>query len=96
MIDARIIEGRRRVVAILDELRSVGLLRYRLTPPEIDGPEPHLDVWTERENLNKCAYGMGVSREAAYMWDLVCDGSLQVALSLQAIINVLDARSKAS
>ncbi len=97
MIDAKILEGRRRVVAILDELRSVGLLRYKLTPPEIDGPEPHLDVWADREALNLCAYGMGVSHEAAYVWDLLCAGTFRVAPpSLQALFNVIDTRNKAS
>jgi len=96
MIDPKVLEGRGRVVAILDELRSVGLLRYSLTPPEIDGPEPHLEVWAERDALNRCAFGLGVSHEAAWLWDLLCAGTFQVAPSLQALLNVLDARGKAS
>lgn len=93
MVDEKIIEGRRRVVAILDELRSVGLLRYRLTPPEINGPEPHLDILADREALDRSAWGVGVSREAARMWDLLRGGVFQIAPSLRAIQNVLDAGS---
>lgn len=89
--DERTTEGRRRVVALLDELRSAGFLRYKLTPPEIDGPEPHLDVWAERDDLNRSAWGMGASGEAARMWDLLRGGVFLIAPSLQAILNALDA-----
>ncbi len=90
----RTVEGRRRVVALLDELRSAGFLRYKLTPPDIVGPEPHLDVWAERDDLNRSAWGMGVSAEAARMWDLLRGAVFQIAPSLQAILNVLDAGAR--
>jgi hypothetical protein len=90
----RTIEGRRRVVALLDELRSAGFVRYKLTPPEIEGPEPHLDVLAERDDLNRSAWGMGVSAEAARMWDLLRGGVFQIAPSLQAILNVLEAGAR--
>jgi hypothetical protein len=93
MIDQTILESRRRVIAILDELRSVGLLRYKLTPPEINGPEPHLDLWADRDAVDRSAWGLGVSREAARMWDMLRAGDFQIAPSLQAIQNVLDAQS---
>ena len=93
-IDERILDGRRRVIAVLDELRSLGLLRYTLTPPVLDGPEPHLDVWAGRDEVDRSAWGLGVSREAAYMWDLMRGGTFNIAPSLQALLNVLDARGR--
>lgn len=82
------------MVTILDELRSVGLLRYTLTAPVLDGPEPHLDVWAGRDEVDRSAWGLGVSREAAYMWDLMRAGTFNIAPSLQAILNFLDARGR--
>lgn len=93
-IDEETLEGRKRVVAVLDELRSVGLLRYTLTPPVLDGPEPHLDVWAGKDEVDRSAWGLGVSREAAYMWDLMRGGTFNIARSLQAILNVLDAKGR--
>jgi hypothetical protein len=93
MIDADILEGRRRVLAILDELRFAGLLSFSLTPPEIDGPEPHLEVWTDKGMLNQSAWGLGgVSATAARIWDLLRAGTFKIAPSLQAIHNVIERR----
>ncbi len=93
MTGEQIIEGQRRVVAILDELRSAGLLRYKLTPPVLDGPEPHLEVWAERDDINRSAWGL-IGPEAARIWDLLRAGVFQVAMSTQAIFNVLEAGSR--
>ena len=91
MTDPKLLEGRRRVLAMLDDLRRVGLLRYSLAPPEIDGPEPHLEVWADRDALNRSAWGMAVSTEAARIWDALRAGTFRVSPSLTAIQNVLDA-----
>lgn len=90
-IDQTIIDGRRRVVAMLDELCLAGLLSFSLTPPEIEGPEPHLEVWADKETLDRSAWGEAVSNEAAGMWELLRNGRFRIAPSLQAIQNVLDA-----
>ena len=91
MTDPKILEGRRRVLAILDDQRSVGLLRYSITPPEIDGPEPHLEVRADRDALNRSAWGLAVGTEAARIWDALRAGTFRVSPSLTAIQNVLDA-----
>lgn len=91
MTDSKILEGRRRVLAILDELRFAGLLSFSLTPPQIDGPEPHLEVWADRDNLNRSAWGLGVSPEAARMWELLRAGTFSVAPSLATLLNILTA-----
>ena len=94
MTNTSTIEGRRRVLSILDELRGAGLLSFSLTPPNIEGPEPHLEVWADRGELDQSAWGMGVSPEAARIWDAFREGRFQVAPSLQTIQNVLDAWRK--
>lgn len=44
--DPETLRLRRQTVAALDELKAEGLLDYCLIPPALDGPEPHLEVWT--------------------------------------------------
>ena len=94
MTDPKILDDRRRVLAILDDLRRVGLLRYSITPPEIDGPEPHLEVWADRDALNRSAWGLVVSTEAARIWDALRAGTFRVSPSLTAIQNVLEAGAR--
>ena len=65
MAEQNVVESRRRVLAILDELRFAGLLSFSLAPPYIDGPEPQLEVWADREALKTTAFGTDVSLEAA-------------------------------
>lgn len=91
MTDPKILEGRRRVLVILDELRVAGLISYSLAPPEIDGPEPHLEVWADRGALNRSAWGLAVSTEAARIWDALRACTFTVSPSLTAIQEVLDA-----
>ena len=91
MAEENVVESRRRVLAILDELRFVGLLSFSLAPPHLDGPEPHLEVWAGREALNRSAWGLAVSPEAARIWDLLRAGAFRVSPSITALQNVLEA-----
>jgi len=91
MIESKILEGRCRMLAILDELRLAGLLSFSLAPADIDGPKPHLEVWADRDNLNRSAWGLGVSAEAARIWELLRAGTFSVAPSFTAVLNILAA-----
>jgi hypothetical protein len=77
------------VLATLDELRGVGLLSF--SPHVEQEKEPHLEVWADRNALNQSAWGMGVSPDAARIWDLLRSGTFSARPSLVAILNILDA-----
>jgi len=91
MAEQNVVESRRRVLAILDELRFAGLLSFSLEPPNIDGPEPHLEVWADREALNRSAWELAISAEAARIWDMLRAGTFRVSPSITALQNVLEA-----
>ena len=91
MAEDNVVESRRRALAVLDELRLAGLLSFSLAPPYIDGPEPHLEVWADREALNRSAWGLAISPEAARIWDLLRAGTFRVSPSITALFDVLEA-----
>lgn len=81
MIDPKLLEGRRRVLAILDELRAANLISYSLTPPDIETEkEPHLEVFA-RAMLGEPAPPT-VSLRAATIWDLLRRGKMHAAMVL--------------
>lgn len=62
------VEARRRAVALLKELREAGLLEYSLSSEVLDGPEPHVEVWSSREQLGREA-PVTVSPLARKLWE---------------------------
>ena len=81
MTDPKVIETRRRVVAVLEELRVAGLITYQLSTDDLAGPEPHLDVFAERDALGRQA-PRGLSEAARRVWDQMRDGRIQNAVAL--------------
>ena len=79
--DTKVIEARRRVVAILEELRVAGLITYQLSTDDLTGPEPHLDVYAERDALGWQA-PPDLSEAARRVWDQMRDGRIQNAVAL--------------
>jgi hypothetical protein len=73
--------ARRRVVAILEELRVAGLITYQLSTDDLTGPEPHMDVYAERDALGRQA-PPDLSEAALHVWDQMRDGQIQNAVGL--------------
>lgn len=80
-MDPKLIDARRRVVAILEELRLAGLITYQLSTDDLTGPEPHLDVYAERDALGQQA-PVDLSAGARRVWDQMRDGRIQNAAAL--------------
>ncbi|MBZ5619905.1 MAG: hypothetical protein LAQ69_14460 [Acidobacteriia bacterium] len=80
-MDPKLIEARRRVVAILEELRLAGLITYQLSTDDLTGPEPHLDVYAERVALGQ-QVPVDLSAGARRVWDQMRDGRIQNAAAL--------------
>jgi hypothetical protein len=79
--DPKVIEARRRVVAILEELRAAGLVTYRLSTEDLTGHEPHIDIYAERDALERQA-PHDLSEAARRVWDQMRDGRIQNAVAL--------------
>lgn len=59
----------------LEELRATGLITYRLSTEDLTGPEPHLDVYAERDTLDRQAPS-DLSEGARLAWDQMREGRI--------------------
>jgi len=78
--DDKTIEGRKRLVSILEELRIAGLLRYQLSTQDLTGPEPHLDIFAEKGAVARQAPA-DLSDHARRVWEWLRTGKVQSAVA---------------
>jgi glycine/D-amino acid oxidase-like deaminating enzyme len=76
---------RRRTVELLDELHAAGLIEYRLSSEELDGPEPHLEIWARPGSL-WLKSDERLSPAASRLWDVLRGAGVQEFVNRQKLV----------